>query len=257
MRTSSLAIDPTFVYRWHFIALAIFAGLLLYATPAAAQTTTDATTTLAYPVATTATTTSATTSVPVMPVNMTTGFTRDLELGMAGTDVTALQTYLALDTVIYPEGLITGYFGSLTQAAVNRFQARYGIAQVGRAGPITRAKINGLIGASDVISTPPFGTGGSDDLSAPIMSASTVTPSATSASITWTTNEDAWSRVMYGAAWPFLYANAPDAKDPSFDSSTSVTLTNLTPNTNYYFVRESIDASGNLMWSSAEQFHTL
>jgi len=71
--------------------------------------------------------------------------TASLAVGSRGASVTDLQTFLAQDSSIYPEGLITGYYGSLTAAAVRRFQARYGISTVGRVGPQTRAEINQLI----------------------------------------------------------------------------------------------------------------
>lgn len=47
---------------------------------------------------------------------------------------------------IYPEGLMTGNFGNLTKSAVIRFQANYNIPQTGYVGPITRNKINQIIG---------------------------------------------------------------------------------------------------------------
>jgi len=75
---------------------------------------------------------------------------RDLSLGAKGDDVAQLQAFLASDKSIYPEGRVTGYFGSLTQAAVRRFQAKYGISQVGRVGPQTRAKINSMLGGGTV-----------------------------------------------------------------------------------------------------------
>lgn len=46
---------------------------------------------------------------------------------------------------VYPEGLVTGYFGSLTEKAVKRFQTKYGIEQTGFVGPQTRSKLNSLI----------------------------------------------------------------------------------------------------------------
>ncbi len=63
--------------------------------------------------------------------------------------VKALQQFLAQDKTLYPEGLITGYFGALTELAVQRFQERYGIAKngdegYGIVGPKTRAKLNSL-----------------------------------------------------------------------------------------------------------------
>jgi len=53
------------------------------------------------------------------------------------------------NNVLYPEGLITGYFGILSESAVKRFQERYGIARQGDGGygfvgPKTRAKLNSL-----------------------------------------------------------------------------------------------------------------
>ncbi|MCL9971914.1 MAG: peptidoglycan-binding protein, partial [Candidatus Pacebacteria bacterium] len=46
---------------------------------------------------------------------------RQLEVGMTGTDVSALQTYLAADPTLYPQGLVTGYYGFLTKSAVSNF----------------------------------------------------------------------------------------------------------------------------------------
>jgi len=57
--------------------------------------------------------------------------TRSLKLGMSGADVSALQTFLARNSSIYPEGQVTGYFGALTQAAVQRFQTQYSIVSSG------------------------------------------------------------------------------------------------------------------------------
>jgi hypothetical protein len=77
-------------------------------------------------------------------------FTKGIQYGDTGEDVTQLQIFLKNQgTDIYPEGLITGYFGNLTKLAVQRFQLKYNIAQSGNpgygyVGPKTRAKINSL-----------------------------------------------------------------------------------------------------------------
>lgn len=71
---------------------------------------------------------------------------RFLQEGATGEDVKRLQEYLALDSDIYPEGLITGYFGPLTASAVRKFQRKHGIDQVGVVGPITRGKLHKLFG---------------------------------------------------------------------------------------------------------------
>jgi len=71
-------------------------------------------------------------------------FTKYLVKEVTDPEVTTLQTVLKSDPMVYPEGLVTGYFGSLTEAAVKKFQAKYGIDQTGTVGPVTRAKLNSL-----------------------------------------------------------------------------------------------------------------
>lgn len=76
-------------------------------------------------------------------------FNRPQKRGSRGADVTALQTFLAQYKDIYPDGLVTGYFGPATEKAVGLFQEKYGIAKkgddgYGTVGPKTRAKLNSL-----------------------------------------------------------------------------------------------------------------
>lgn len=68
-----------------------------------------------------------------------------LSTGSRGSDVTNLQTFLARDASIYPEGLVTGFYGSLTAAAVTRFQLAHNLPGVGRVGPLTLSLINSMI----------------------------------------------------------------------------------------------------------------
>ena len=84
-------------------------------------------------------------------------FERNLRFGMRGEDVKCLQQFLkSQGPEIYPEGLVTGYFGPLTFSAVKRFQQKYwqeilspwGLTKdqpTGFVGPTTRAKINQLL----------------------------------------------------------------------------------------------------------------
>lgn len=69
-------------------------------------------------------------------------FTRPMYLGVIGDDVVLLQEFLATDSGIYPEGLVTGYYGALTKKAVKRLQEKFGLEIVGIVGPKTREKIN-------------------------------------------------------------------------------------------------------------------
>jgi Putative peptidoglycan binding domain/Putative Ig domain len=67
-------------------------------------------------------------------------FTDFLGMGSSGTEVTELQKRLTSLNVY--TGPITGYFGSLTQTAVEKLQGENNISQVGYVGPGTRAVLN-------------------------------------------------------------------------------------------------------------------
>jgi D-alanyl-D-alanine endopeptidase (penicillin-binding protein 7) len=86
------------------------------------------------------------TDPPPLPI------TRTLVYGSIGTDVRTLQEILARDPEVYPEGLITGRFVTLTFKAVKRFQEKYGISTpgvlgYGVVGPKTRAKLAEINGS--------------------------------------------------------------------------------------------------------------
>ena len=80
------------------------------------------------------------------------GITQSLNQGTSGEQVTNLQNFLkSQGPDVYPEGLVTGYFGPLTREAVEKFQEKYDIAGPGDpgygfVGPKTRTKINSLLG---------------------------------------------------------------------------------------------------------------
>lgn len=189
--------------------------------------------------------------------------------GDSSAQVSALQSFLAADPSVYPQGLVTGYYGSLTVAAVQAYQCKNGIVcsgdptstGYGVVGPTTLAKIEMQQGTNSGggVSLPPVAsqpTGGVD-LSAPVISAPTVATSSSSATISWNTSEPATSRVMYGTAWPFLYATAQSAQSVAgLSQNASATISGLSPNTTYYYVLESVDASGNLQWSIDHSFTT-
>lgn len=72
----------------------------------------------------------------------------NLYLGSKSDEVTWLQDFLATHySSLYPEKEVTGYYGTMTEAAVERFQEKYGIESVGEVGPQTRAKINSMMDA--------------------------------------------------------------------------------------------------------------
>jgi peptidoglycan hydrolase-like protein with peptidoglycan-binding domain len=86
--------------------------------------------------------------------------TRTLATGMSGEDVRELQELLATDTELYPEGLVTGYYGPMTERAIQKLQARFGIEQVGNVlGYIFRAVKLKFLGIKGRIGDNAFRTG--------------------------------------------------------------------------------------------------
>lgn len=70
----------------------------------------------------------------------------DADDGSTNGEVTRLQTLLAKNPAVYPEGRITGYFGPATLAAVKRFQLQEKLitpssSAYGLVGPATRAAL--------------------------------------------------------------------------------------------------------------------
>ena len=86
-------------------------------------------------------------------------FTQNLYPGQRSQQVKKLQELLATDKEIYPEGFTTGYYGSLTTKAVQRFQCKYNIVCFGSpqttgwglVGPKTRKKLNEVFGKEETV----------------------------------------------------------------------------------------------------------
>lgn len=175
-----------------------------------------------------------------------------LDIGSTGPDVTALQTFLAQNSAIYPSGLVTGYYGQLTANAVSAWQTANGIDAVGRVGPVTLAALNAAMagGSSGTVAN-------NDTTSNPALSGSNISTTANSATFTWNTNEPTNSRVLYGTSIPFLFASASSvASTNGLSTSATATVTGLNPGTTYYYSLHSSDASGNESWTIEQPFTT-
>jgi hypothetical protein len=80
------------------------------------------------------------------------------------------------------------------------------------------------------------------DTTPPVISAINATASGSSATITWTTDENSTSRVDYGTSASSLTSSATSS---GLSTSHSVTLSGLGSSTTYYFRVSSVDAAGN------------
>ena len=225
-------------------------------------------------------------------IKVTLRLIRQLREGVTGEDVELLQEILATDPDVYPEGLVTGYFGPLTRNAVKRFQKIAGIEQVGVVGPKTLARINELLekGAGESGKVPhglliapgirkklgfvpqplpgqklPPGiakklgeeTPG-EDITPPVISEVTVTDiTATSAKITWLTDEEADSKVWYGTTTPLVVTDLTPESSPDLVLNHEITLSSLTPDTTYYYLVNSTDEADNNEISIEGTFDTL
>ncbi|MDP2593659.1 MAG: peptidoglycan-binding protein [bacterium] len=191
--------------------------------------------------------------------------TSHLDLGDRNAEVTELQAYLATDQSIYPEGLVTGYFGQLTKAAVERFQTAQGIVSqgtpattgYGRVGPKTLAAINALLVRGDI--------------NAPLITSVNISTGNTGAAINWTASEMARGKVYYSTL-PIRLSNIFDVTgvfsgEPNVSGTLAtydgvartnhmVSISGLSPNTNYYYLVEALDSSNNVSITAPASFRT-
>ncbi len=196
--------------------------------------------------------------------------TSQLDIGDSGSQVTELQTYLSTNVSIYPEGLVTGYFGQLTKAAVERFQTAQGIVSqgtpattgYGRVGPQTIARINSLMGSG--------GSAGGNQASwdtSPRLSKPTVQHTNTSATFAWTTNEPTQGQV-YWSNMPLQINEATGHRQQPYVSGAlatnasgmqtnhAVTVSNLQADTTYYYLVRGVDNVGNMSMVWPSHFRT-
>lgn len=80
----------------------------------------------------------------IISVKQELAITRTLAFGSKGKDVSDLQEFLSSFPDIYPEGLVTGFFGHATEEAIKRLQEKHGLEKAGVVGPKTRKQIQSL-----------------------------------------------------------------------------------------------------------------
>jgi len=197
---------------------------------------------------------------------------KQLKTGMTSEEVKLLQEILATDPEVYPEGLITGYFGKLTERAVKKLQKKLCLEEVGSVGPKTLSRINELLteGAGSSGKVPPglliapgiqkkLCATSTPDIVVPVISDVVATSTtATTTQINWLTNEKANSKVWYGTATPVVTTTSTAAVSSSdYVLNHSIALSGLTASTTYYYLVFSADKSGNTATATEKSFTTL
>jgi hypothetical protein len=108
------------------------------------------------------------------------------------------------------------------------------------------------LGVCATTTTPP-----ASDTSAPTLTSITALPIATSATISWNTNEDATARVWLSTTSPVSTINTPTQERTTFALSHSFSLSGLASGTTYFYILSSSDAAGNRATSSQGSFTTI
>ncbi len=174
-------------------------------------------------------------------------FTQTMRVGSRGGEVSTLQTVLAEDNTIYPRGLITGYFGSLTKSAVQRFQSRNGLGVDGIVGYNTRLSLNSRMSGGGVV------VGG--DTISPTIYGLYVNTNRNGATIGYTTSELAQATVFYNTyplnpmeVGEMVIVNGANSAiaNTNFGNNNVISISNLQPNTTYYYMVHSVDQAGNV-----------
>ena len=102
-----------------------------------------------------------------------------------------------------------------------------------------------------------FTTSVAPDATAPVITLFSAVPTGTtSASVSWTTNESASSRVYYSTTSPTNIGTAPSVFDATLLTVHGINLSGLTASTTYYVVAESRDAANNVSTTSQSSFTT-
>ncbi len=183
-------------------------------------------------------------------VSAATALTAQMGIGSRGVNVSNLQAFLGTNSSIYPEGLVTGYFGILTSRAVARFQAMVGLPQVGRVGPLTLAAINNMILTGGSL-------GASMDNTAPMLYNLNGIVSSGQATVSWTSNEAVMGRVYFDSK-PITMTEALEGTSQvgisaayvnvgtGLSAGQSIALPNLTAGQQYWYVVHATDAAGNV-----------
>lgn len=223
-------------------------------------------------------------------------FTKKLYRGVRDKEVEKLQELLSNDTEIYPEGLVTGYFGELTAKAVKKFQEKYadellaplGLTEgTGYVGEKTILKLNALsqIAVPATPAAPGEGVATPAAPAEPATSSTAVTTTTPDTTTTTAATTDSTSNTTVlvisnvaagniGTTYADVSWDTNEASDGAVEYGTSTvygsvasttgtatshtaSLAQLIAETTYHYRVKSSDDAGNQVYSEDNTFVTL
>jgi len=101
-----------------------------------------------------------------------------------------------------------------------------------------------------------FTTSAPADTTAPTISAISAVVGTSTATVQWTTNENANSKVYYGTTNPLVLGSATTLSAAPLVNTHALALSGLSTSTIYYYVVQSTDAASNISTSSQQSFTT-
>jgi peptidoglycan hydrolase-like protein with peptidoglycan-binding domain len=149
-----------------------------------------------------------------------------LEKGTQGDDVKTLQTLLAKDIEVYPEGFVTGYYGTLTRTAVARFQNKH---------PKSELRV--------------------ESLTAPRISDISATTTRTTMTVAWKTNVPTSAKIWWGSPGPLDAERMTPIRSSALSENHSAVFSGgIFASTTYAFIIAVSDKDGNTS-TTTEQFY--
>lgn len=154
--------------------------------------------------------------------------TGSLSQGTRSDDVKTLQTLLAKDSHIYPEGYVTGYYGALTSVAVGRFTSKHG-------KPSLSVENVGVPRISEI--------------------AATSTP--TSMTVAWKTDVPTSAKIWWGSPGPLDAERMTPITTANFSENHQAVFSGMIyASTRYAFIISASDKNGNTSTTTEQIYVT-
>ncbi|MFA6354405.1 MAG: peptidoglycan-binding protein [Candidatus Paceibacterota bacterium] len=166
---------------------------------------------------------------PATPISIVCpGLPKIIKFGNTGNEVKNIQKFLAKDKEIYPQGLATGYFGPMTEKALEKFQKKYNLEETGELDDNTKDVLEKVIGPTIGSTATGGGSGGGYNCiipPTPDPRPNPVPPVVQGISVISPINGEQWEvGKTYKIAWRSLIATTAGSPGLVFDDMSKVSI---------------------------------